>query len=37
MLPTVHRDQITVVEARMDATVVVDVEMDAEVEEPDLQ
>ena len=37
LLPTVHKDQIIVVEARVDTTAVVDVEMDAEVEEPDLQ
>ena len=37
LLPTVHRNRIIVVEARVDAMAVVDVEMDAEVEEPDLQ
>ena len=37
LLPTIHRNRIIVVEARVDATAVVDVEMDAEVEELDLQ
>ena len=37
LLPTVHINRIIVVEARVDAMVVVDVEMDAKVEEPDLQ
>ena len=37
LLPTIHRNQIIVVEARVDAMVVVDVETDTEVEEPDLQ
>ena len=37
LLPTVHRNRIIVVEARVDAMAVIDVEMDAEVEEPDLQ
>ena len=37
LLPTVHRNRIIVVEARVDAMAVVDVEMEAEVEEPDLQ
>ena len=37
LLPTVHRNRIIVVEGRVNATAVVDVEMGAEVEEPDLQ
>ena len=37
LLPTVHKNQIIKVETRVDATAAVDVEMDAEVEEPDLQ
>ena len=31
LLPIVHKNQIIVVEARVDATAVVDIEMDAEV------
>ena len=37
LLSTAHRNRIIVVEGRVNATAVVDVEMGAEVEEPDLQ
>ena len=37
LLPTVHRYRIVMVEARVDAMTVVDMEMDAKVEGPNLQ